>query len=65
MFARRTITTINEPMSETNSFVSEHRFVFGCSSEGEHKVRTYIGFGCFNIKIDPKGCPTFGNAPQI
>jgi hypothetical protein len=44
MFALRT-TTINEPMTETNSFVSEHRFDSGCSSEGEHKVRPYIGFG--------------------
>ena len=34
-----------QPMSETNSFVSEHRFDSGCSSEGEHKVRPYIGFG--------------------
>jgi len=44
MFALRT-KTINEPMSETNPFVSENRFDSGFSSEGEHKVRPYIGFG--------------------
>jgi hypothetical protein len=38
MFALQA-TTINEPMSETNSFVSENRFDSGFSSEGEHKVR--------------------------
>jgi len=43
MFALRT-KTINEPMSETNSFASENRFDSGFRSVGEHKVRPYIDF---------------------
>ena len=37
MFALRTITR-NEPMTETHTFVSKHRFDSGYCLEGEHKV---------------------------
>ena len=46
MFALRT-TIVCEPKSEenvSNSFSNIHRFDTGFCSEGEHKVRPYIGF---------------------
>jgi hypothetical protein len=44
MFALRTTTGIN-PMfeGERPAFILGHRFDFGFCSEGEHKVRPYIG----------------------
>jgi hypothetical protein len=30
-----------KPISEINTFISEHRFDFGFYLEGEHKVRPY------------------------
>jgi hypothetical protein len=45
MFALRT-KIINEPMSETHTFVSEHiGLIPVIVIESEHKVYHYIGFG--------------------
>ena len=40
VFALRTKTK-NEPISEINTFISEHRFDFGFCPAGEHKVCPY------------------------
>jgi hypothetical protein len=58
MFALRTITR-NEPMTETHTFVSKHRFDSGYCLESEHTFRPdehIFSNGELNFQRIPKEC---------